>query len=76
MELLFAFVFVCNLQFRSCDFRVNPMPFKDPTSCVQQLYKDVQEAGRRQPHTIGDANHPQFEIFGLCRPAFKVRIKL
>lgn len=77
MELLFAFTFVCNLQFKSCNYRMNPQPFRDPATCTQQLIKDVAEAEAHRPDSLGDAIFPRYMIFGQCRPpAFKFRIQV
>lgn len=75
MELLFAIVLICNLQFNSCSFSQSHKGFTTVEACKSQLTRDLIEAERKRPDELGDLNYPRFEIFGICRSRLGVRVK-
>jgi hypothetical protein len=74
MELIFAFVFSCLVQFKSCTYTVNPKPFKEVAACVAQANDDRIAAERAGPASFNDPAYPTYVYFSFCAPAFRYKV--
>lgn len=66
MELLFAILFVCNVQLTECQVLKNPMPFNDRAKCNAALQAMGAKIQAQLP--IGKS----YTIVGACGPRLGV----